>query len=280
MPVLATSAQRTSTTVLLSEAAVRRGLRVVTVTGSQKADELVGGTVHWYGGPLAADRIAGRLGIALLEPADGWLAALPEAWVGRTVELITLSEARSARRPVFVKPPSGKSFPAAVYPDGSRLPGHRDDLRPDTPVLISEVVTFAVEYRLFVLDGAVAAGSRYALYGRLDVAPLTGDAREREVRAFAAGLLDAVADTLPSAVTLDVGLIRDPDTGWSGGRSWRRTCRASRTVTPPNGRGTHGGAARGRSTRRRDGARYPLPETARRRVRRARRAARRSGAAR
>lgn len=213
VPVLATSARRTSTSVLLAEAAVRRGMRVVTLTSLQEAEDLSGGAVHWYGGPLAADRIAGRLGIALLEPQGGWLAALPKTWTGRAVELTSLSEARAIRRPMFVKPPSDKSFPAAVYPDGSRLPGYRDGLGPDTPVLICEVVTFSVEYRLFVLHGAVVAGSRYAVYGRLDVAALTGDAREREVRAFAAALLDATADSLPSAVTLDVGLIQDPDTG-------------------------------------------------------------------
>ena len=213
MPVLLTNAHRTSTALLLAEAAGRRGMRLAELTGSHVFDGLIGGAVHWYGGPLAVDRVAGRLELGLLEPADGWLAALSETWTGRVVELATLSDARSSRRPVFVKPPSDKSFPAAVYSDGSRLPGYRDGLGPDTPVLVSEVVTFAVEYRLFVLDGAVVTGSRYAVYGRLDVAPLTGDTHERDVREFATELLDAVADTLPSAVTLDVGLIQDPDTG-------------------------------------------------------------------
>jgi len=212
-PVLLTSRQRTSTTLLLAEAAERRGMLVAELTGSRVLDGLTGGAVHWYGGPLAVDRVAGHLEIGLLEPADGWLAALADTWIGRIVELATLSDARSSRRPVFVKPPSDKSFPAAVYADGSRLPGYRGGLGPDTPVLVSDVVTFAVEYRLFVLDGAVVAGSRYAVYGRLDVAPLTADAHDRDVREVATKLLDAVAGTLPSAVTLDVGLIQDPDTG-------------------------------------------------------------------
>jgi hypothetical protein len=29
-------------------------------------------------GPLAADRVAGGLGLGLLEPSDGWLVRLPE----------------------------------------------------------------------------------------------------------------------------------------------------------------------------------------------------------
>ncbi len=32
------------------------------------------GPANWYGGPVAGARLAGRLGFALLEPTDGWLA--------------------------------------------------------------------------------------------------------------------------------------------------------------------------------------------------------------
>jgi hypothetical protein len=72
-------------------------------------------------------------------------------------------------------------------------------------------MSFAAEYRLFVLDGEVAAASRYAVHGRLDVAPLPGDAREREVRAFAAMLTRRLRYSLPSAVVVDVGLGCGPD---------------------------------------------------------------------
>ncbi|WP_441249481.1 ATP-grasp domain-containing protein [Kitasatospora sp. McL0602] len=80
-------------------------------------------------------------------------------------------------------------------------------------MLLSDVVTFAVEYRLFILDGRVTTGSRYARYGRLDPAPLPGDLHEQAVRSFAEALLLAHRDTLPSAVVVDVGLTQDPDTG-------------------------------------------------------------------
>ncbi|WP_443065098.1 ATP-grasp domain-containing protein [Streptomyces sp. NBC_00576] len=170
--------------------------------------------VYWYGGPLAYDvRIAGVLDLGLLEPSDGWLAELPEEFTGRRVQLTTLAEAWQVGRPVFVKPPSAKSFPAAVYADGSRLPRTGKDVGPDTAVLVSDIVTFAVEYRLFVLDGRVVTGSRYAVYGRLDPAPLDGDGRESEVLRFADQLLAAEGHSLPSAVTVDVGLVQDPDRG-------------------------------------------------------------------
>ncbi|MFE6865707.1 ATP-grasp domain-containing protein [Kitasatospora sp. NPDC057692] len=204
-PVLLTSAQATSTTALLTAAAAARGLATAVLTGTDTVDRLAGRPVHWYGGPLAATRIADRLGLALLEPADDWLAALPEEFTGRRIELTTLAEAWTLRRPAFVKPPADKSLPPAVYADGGRLPRTGERIGPDTPVLVSDPVTFGAEYRLFVLDGAVRTGSRYARFGRLDPGPLTGPAV-----AFAQRLLAAVGADLPSAVALDVGTLLDP----------------------------------------------------------------------
>ncbi|WP_254803281.1 ATP-grasp domain-containing protein [Kitasatospora sp. SUK 42] len=200
-----TSAQRTSTTVLLAEAAERRGLTTAVLDAPETVERLAGRPVHWYGGPLAAAGIAAPLGLALLEPEDDWLARLPEEFTRRRIELTTLAEAWTLRHPAFVKPPADKSVPPAVYPDGSRLPRTGERIGPDTPVLVSDPVTFAAEYRLFVCDGEVLTGSRYARFGRLDPAPLTEAAT-----AFARRLLDAVGDTLPSAVALDVGPLADP----------------------------------------------------------------------
>jgi hypothetical protein len=100
-----------------------------------------------------------------------------------------------------------------VYADGSRLPRSGDGISPGTSVLVSEVVTFTVEYRLFLLHRRIATASRYAVHGRLDPAPLHRDSHEREVRAFTERLLAATGEDLPSAVAVDVGLLHDPDTG-------------------------------------------------------------------
>ncbi|MFJ9691077.1 ATP-grasp domain-containing protein [Kitasatospora sp. NPDC101183] len=202
--VLLTSAQETTTTALLTAAAARRGLDIAVLDGLD-GQRLAGRPVHWYGGPLAAARIAGPLGLALLEPEDGWLPRLPREFTRRRIELTTLAEAWALREPAFVKPPADKSVPPAVYADGTRLPRTGERIGPDTPVLVSEPVTFAAEYRLFLLDGEVLTGSRYARFGRLDPAPLTAGAA-----GFARRLLDAVGDTLPGAVALDVGPLADP----------------------------------------------------------------------
>ncbi|MFJ2022483.1 ATP-grasp domain-containing protein, partial [Streptomyces sp. NPDC087897] len=164
---------------------------------------------HYYGGPRFAARVAGPLGTALLEPHDGWLDALPAAFTGRSIRRVPLSEARRGTGPVFVKPPTDKSFPAAVHPDGSTLPppppGSGDPL-----VQISEVVAWEEEFRVFLLDGEIRTCSRYARYGRLDTAPLAGSPQEAAVRAFVHRLTEACGHTLPGAVVVDVGRMRAP----------------------------------------------------------------------
>ncbi|MFJ6720673.1 MULTISPECIES: ATP-grasp domain-containing protein [unclassified Streptomyces] len=185
---------RGSTAELLCAEAARRGMDVRGAVGGPR------GEVYWRGGPEAAGRVGAGLGLGLLEPRDDWLARLPERLTARRVRLTTLGAARGSAGPAFVKPPREKSFPAAVYPDGSHLPPGPDAR---TPVLVSEVVEFAAEYRLFLLDGEIAAASRYAVYGRLDCAPLDTDPRSGEVRRFAA---DLGGTGLPSGVVVDVGL--------------------------------------------------------------------------
>ncbi|MFE9742201.1 ATP-grasp domain-containing protein [Streptomyces sp. NPDC006477] len=179
---------------------------------------------YWYGGPVAGARVAGQHGFAMLEPPDNWFAQLPEEFTGR--DPLGDRRGRTAiERPTFVKPPRDKSFPADIYTDGSRLPA---DLAPATAVLFSEVVTFAAGYRLFLLDGQVTAGSRYALFGRLDPCPFDAlGATAVEIAEFVDRLVDAAgaAGQAPSLWTSGSCSTR---TGQATGRpSWRPTWLAS-----------------------------------------------------
>ncbi|MEV6785781.1 ATP-grasp domain-containing protein [Streptomyces sp. NPDC051098] len=197
MSLLLAPHPHTSTATLLTHAARHRGIEVVASTqGHQERD------LHWYGGPLMADRILRPRGlhVGLLEPPDDWLTTLDPELTHRRIELTTLDHARRLDGPLFVKPPSDKSVPAAVYAGGRDLPLSGERIGPLTPVLVSDVVEFAAEYRLFVLDGHVLTGSRYAVFGRLDPAPLTPDAER-----FGQDVLDACALTLPSPVVVDIG---------------------------------------------------------------------------
>ncbi|MFE9626228.1 ATP-grasp domain-containing protein [Streptomyces sp. NPDC006527] len=200
----------TATGHALADAARRRGAHVETLRDwrvPERWRDAAGASL--YAGPLFADAVARELGTGLLEAPEDWLARLPYELTLRDVEFTTIEEARLLRRPAFVKPPNDKNFPARVYADGSGLPGP-DAVEGTEPVLVSDIVTFAVEYRLFVLDGEVRTGSRYAARGDLDVAPLAEDPRRAEVLAFAERL---AGSGLPSAVVVDVGLV--DGSGWA-----------------------------------------------------------------
>ncbi|WP_017591898.1 ATP-grasp domain-containing protein [Nocardiopsis potens] len=203
--VLALGPRPTGTGALLAAAARRRGMRVAALP--QDIGAAPPGGCHYQGGPLFADQVAGPLELALLDPPGDWPAALPRAFTGRRVRASVLDEARTLTRPAFVKPAGGKEFPARVYPDGRALPG---GLPPESPVLIADPVVWVAELRLFLLDGEVRAGGRYASFGRLDAVPLHRDPLGSGALAFAGRLLAEHAVTLPSATVLDVGLMR-PD---------------------------------------------------------------------
>ncbi|MFG2296257.1 ATP-grasp domain-containing protein [Streptomyces sp. NPDC048603] len=210
---LALAPQYTSTSELLSASAHRRGMYVEVLPahgGAGTATGRRGG--HYYGGPAFAARVVDALGVALLEPSDDWLTTLPHEYTGRRIALTTLGEARRLSRPAFVKPPTDKSFPAAVYAGGGSLPTG-PELSPEVPVQISDVVTWAAEFRLYVLDGEVRTGSQYATFGRLDAEPLAGHRHEGAVLEFADGLLATCGSGLPSAVVVDIGLLATPEHG-------------------------------------------------------------------
>ncbi|MFI0975778.1 ATP-grasp domain-containing protein [Streptomyces sp. NPDC021093] len=227
---LALTPQYSPTRALLAAAARRRGMAVEVLSTGGGAASLRGRPGgHYYGGPKYADRVADDLGVALLVPGDGWLCTLPEEFTRRTIALSTLSEVRELSGPLFVKPPSDKSFPAAVYADGCSLPAGTE-LPPDLPVQVSEVVVWAAEFRLYVLDGEVRTASQYATYGLLDPLPLDTTHRHHDTAlAFARSLLDSCAAGLPSAVVLDIGLL-DPTGDWAvveANMAWFSSCYAA-----------------------------------------------------
>ncbi|MBO2456587.1 ATP-grasp domain-containing protein [Actinomadura violacea] len=177
---------------------------VRTLSGHPIPAELKG-RAHLYGGERFAEAVASVLDVVLLDPPLDLLVALPDYFTGRRVELITLEEARRHAEPRFVKPASGKAFPAKVRPDGLSLPSHLPD---GFLVLSAEPVVFAEEYRLHILDGEVRAASRYAVFGTLDSAPLPP---MHAALGFGAEVVDHLAGRLPSAVVVDVGIIAGSD---------------------------------------------------------------------
>ncbi|MFG2329486.1 ATP-grasp domain-containing protein [Streptomyces sp. NPDC048604] len=204
-PVLATTPHASPTRELLTRAAEARRMEVIPLTTRRAARQLGARRerIHFYGGPALGEAVAEDLSVTLLEPKDDWLPNLPREFTHRTLEELPLAEARKLDTRVFAKPPRDKTFPARIYADGRDLP---TQLAPTTKVLVSEVVDWSVEFRLFVLDGEIRTGSQYARHGLLDVAPLMAHHQEPEARRFATTLLERHGETLPSAVVLDIGV--------------------------------------------------------------------------
>ncbi|WP_069816725.1 ATP-grasp domain-containing protein [Streptomyces sp. TP-A0874] len=203
--LLVLTPQHTSTGLLLAQAAEARGLLVEQLPGRVVPQGLRDlRPAHLYGGPLFAEAVAPQLGIRLLQPTAEWLAMLPPHLTGRSIRLLYLEHARDLHEPFFGKPPSEKLFAAEIYPNGGFLP---TDLPPETLVQVSDIVTFASEFRLFVLDGEVRTAARYATFGRLDPAPLADCPERFSLLEFADVLLRDPTPGLPRACVLDIGLI-------------------------------------------------------------------------
>lgn len=113
-----------------------------------------------YGESLWANFVAEQLGVHLYEPPLDWLAKLPLEFVGRRVEFATLNEAREKSFPLFVKPAGEKAFEARVYNSAQDLPLD-DDQQESLWVLTSDVVQWKAEYRFFILNKRIKAGSSY-----------------------------------------------------------------------------------------------------------------------
>lgn len=162
-----------------------------------------------YGELLFADIMASRLKLGLLDPPDFWLAKLPADLLKRTVRgcrPYTLSYCfDKIGEKAFVKPANDKVFQYGVYERSEDVPLRFVD--PHCPILLSEVVSFDIEVRCYVLDREVIAWEYYRLIG---------DHTEEEARTdgklFAESVLKRVGYQLPSAVVLDVGHIE--------GRGW------------------------------------------------------------
>jgi hypothetical protein len=216
MPTFILPPRITPDTDAMLAAAQAAGWEVLRLASWRVPIGLNGRDVVLYGEPLFADVVAPSLGIALLQAPFDWLPGLPEHYRRRQVTFTTLADAREYPQPAFIKPADDKCFPAQVYASGAELPD-TDILPDDTPVLISEVVSWQVEYRCFVAERAVVTCSPYWRHGALaqaedDTWPAPPDEREA-VLTFAHSLLDDPEVAVPPAFVLDVGLIADR--GWA-----------------------------------------------------------------
>jgi hypothetical protein len=208
MPTLILSPRYSDDSITLRRAAIDLGWDVMRLASWRCPEDFEPDEPVLHGEPLFNTAAAEQLGLRLIEPHEDFLVRLPREYVGRDVLLLTAAEARTFPGPVFLKPPNQKTFPAKVYTSGAELP----EMPEAEPVLASEPVEWAAEFRFFIRDRQVRAWSPYWLHGALarrddewvvdhDLMQLTRGLVER--------LLDDHRVDLPAALVLDAGVIRD-----------------------------------------------------------------------
>lgn len=207
MLTLILSPRYSDDSIKLRRAAVALGWDVMRLASWRCPDDFEPEEPVLFAEPLFNEAVAQQLGLIVVEPPEDFLARLPQEYVKREVRLMTAAEARTLPGPAFLKPPNRKTFPARIYASGAGLPEMPDD----DPVLASEPVEWAAEFRFFVRDRRVHAWSSYWLHGAL--------ARkddewvvDPEMAAVTRGLVDRLlADPqvdLPVALVLDAGVIK------------------------------------------------------------------------
>lgn len=171
-----------------------------------------------YGSQTFCEVIADQMGWQLKQNSFDWLARVPEKFLKRQVQFMTLAEAKKIRERKFIKPADDKCFEAKVYEAGEfKAP---EVIPEDYPVLVSDVVEFDLEYRTFVLHGYPVAWSNYVCYDHIadpnywDMVPIkySEDPLERMLPwEFVQELCRSHIVTGPSVV--DVGRIKGK--GWA-----------------------------------------------------------------
>jgi hypothetical protein len=160
--------------------------------------------------------IARQVQQVMLGLPPGWLAAVPGKFLRRQLELSSAEKFLDGSRELFIKPTCSKAFPAGVYTPATLEP-LLAELDASFPVYLAEPVAWTMEFRAFILNGAVETISAYRYLGR-DLTnydqPLKVSANHlRAARSFAGRFLEACADSSPPAYVLDVGYIEKR--GWA-----------------------------------------------------------------
>jgi len=148
----------------LQMAARSRGWDVLPAPGGWRLDDdLINSKATGvpYGSQTFCEVIAQQMGWQLKANPFDWLAKIPEFFLKRKVQFMTLGEAKLLQETKFIKPADDKVFDAKVYEPGALIT--HEAVPNDTPTLVSDVVEFDLEYRTFV-SKRVKTWSNYVCY--------------------------------------------------------------------------------------------------------------------
>ena len=171
-----------------------------------------------YGSQIFCEVIAQQMNWKLWGQPFDWLARLPKAVTKRQVDFMTLGKAKQLTEKKFIKPADDKCFDAKVYEPGELVT--HESISDETPVLVSEVVSWSMEYRGFVgLNSSchsVMTWSNYLFHGQINEPHLhqmiPGDLEHIETF-YRDVLWGCFRRDITGPCVIDVGVI--PGKGWA-----------------------------------------------------------------
>lgn len=211
MTTLILSPRYTDDSIRLRRAALASGWRVERLQNYRVPEYLPRTDIALYGETLFVSIVAEALNHRLLDCPENWLAQLPEKYLQRDIQYMTLYEARQQQFPLFVKPASGKTFEAQVYHSADGLPdaAFQGDVM---GVYIAEPVTWDIEYRCFIHNRKAVTVSPYR-GATVDNETWSSEPDEsKSMMAFCQQFLNDTTIDMPEVYVLDVGRIT--------GRGW------------------------------------------------------------
>lgn len=170
----------------------RRGGRVLRLGRFWEPPPLDPNLVRVYGNETFCLVLQQKLGLHLTSPADELLLEVPARALGRRVRSVRRGDLGSVAFPIFIKSLAPKQIRSRVYASRVEIEAECAGLDPESPLIVSEVVTFQAEARCFVLGGSVLDGAAYE--GSMDL---------KEVAAFVRDLGSSM--NFPHALVVDVG---------------------------------------------------------------------------
>jgi hypothetical protein len=208
--VLILSKRYSSDSQILYNAAINNSWRVWRFTSRDIPAWVRESDVSIYCETAFADYLASELNIQLLSPSNYLLAKLPFDFVKRNIEYTTYKNFKKPSVKKFIKPADYKYFPAGIYGEGDEIPG-LSYCQDDDPFLISDIVKFINEYRLFVMNDEISTGSIY-----VSDSEFVGDKEidsnlNSNLLVFANKVVISLKGSMPTSYVLDIGQLDSGD---------------------------------------------------------------------
>lgn len=164
-----------------------------------------------YGEDLFTTIAAEQCDLKLLKPADDWLASVPLKYTLRNIRYDRFRNIQNVQNK-FIKPVDFKFFPAGVYTSVEEIQGY-NTIDKNIEVFVSDVVSWAIEVRCFVIDRQLQTWSTYIYNGEIELKDTMLKNEELEMLNFLNEFLANKTIDLPKSVVIDVGYI--PEKGWA-----------------------------------------------------------------